>query len=317
MDRNKAAELPKLQVGFIDFVCTFVYKVRGSWCSALTAAGQRGTGEGHERGARAGLAWTHTGAQRRPHWSRDACAVFMPPLSGADGEEHRCLNPDRCPSPSSPCCAPRSSEPFPRPGCAQLSSRPTPEVPPQCPPPGPVHPVLGSLTATPWVHLFHVCEPLRRDWGWGWLCAGMPAHTASVNPRGGPGSACAPAHKAPVNPRGEFSRFHEEILPMFDRLQNNRKEWKALADEYEAKMKALEEKKQEDRVEAKKGLAPCGLEGRDSVTLPRQREETGRRAEQGCFEAPGGRCAWLLPQDHTMGRGAVVRGQQLLTPPPQ
>lgn len=30
MDRNKAAELPKLQVGFIDFVCTFVYKVSGS-----------------------------------------------------------------------------------------------------------------------------------------------------------------------------------------------------------------------------------------------------------------------------------------------
>lgn len=28
MDRNKADELPKLQVGFIDFVCTFVYKVR-------------------------------------------------------------------------------------------------------------------------------------------------------------------------------------------------------------------------------------------------------------------------------------------------
>lgn len=27
MDRNKADELPKLQVGFIDFVCTFVYKV--------------------------------------------------------------------------------------------------------------------------------------------------------------------------------------------------------------------------------------------------------------------------------------------------
>lgn len=31
MDRNKAAELPKLQVGFIDFVCTFVYKV-SRWC---------------------------------------------------------------------------------------------------------------------------------------------------------------------------------------------------------------------------------------------------------------------------------------------
>ncbi|KAJ8394016.1 hypothetical protein AAFF_G00053600 [Aldrovandia affinis] len=26
MDRNKAADLPKLQCGFIDFVCTFVYK---------------------------------------------------------------------------------------------------------------------------------------------------------------------------------------------------------------------------------------------------------------------------------------------------
>nr|XP_037839170.1 rod cGMP-specific 3',5'-cyclic phosphodiesterase subunit beta isoform X2 [Chlorocebus sabaeus] len=51
----------------------------------------------------------------------------------------------------------------------------------------------------------------------------------------------------------EFSRFHEEILPMFDRLQNNRKEWKALADEYEAKVKALEEeKKEEERVALKK-----------------------------------------------------------------
>ncbi|XP_074083626.1 rod cGMP-specific 3',5'-cyclic phosphodiesterase subunit beta isoform X2 [Macrotis lagotis] len=30
----------------------------------------------------------------------------------------------------------------------------------------------------------------------------------------------------------EFSRFHEEIQPMFDRLQNNRKEWKALADDW-------------------------------------------------------------------------------------
>ncbi|XP_003985659.2 rod cGMP-specific 3',5'-cyclic phosphodiesterase subunit beta isoform X1 [Felis catus] len=53
----------------------------------------------------------------------------------------------------------------------------------------------------------------------------------------------------------EFSRFHEEILPMFDRLQNNRKEWKALADEYEAKVKALEEEKQqqEERTTVKKG----------------------------------------------------------------
>ncbi|XP_074083625.1 rod cGMP-specific 3',5'-cyclic phosphodiesterase subunit beta isoform X1 [Macrotis lagotis] len=52
----------------------------------------------------------------------------------------------------------------------------------------------------------------------------------------------------------EFSRFHEEIQPMFDRLQNNRKEWKALADEYEAKVKALEEekKKEEEKIAAKK-----------------------------------------------------------------
>ncbi|XP_077858929.1 rod cGMP-specific 3',5'-cyclic phosphodiesterase subunit beta isoform X5 [Macaca mulatta] len=56
----------------------------------------------------------------------------------------------------------------------------------------------------------------------------------------------------------EFSRFHEEILPMFDRLQNNRKEWKALADEYEAKVKALEEeKKEEERVALKKGTEIC------------------------------------------------------------
>eukprot|EP00069_Balaena_mysticetus_P019437 bmy_12236T0 len=54
----------------------------------------------------------------------------------------------------------------------------------------------------------------------------------------------------------EFSRFHEEILPMFDRLQNNRKEWKTLADEYEAKVKALEEeqRKAAERTAAKKGL---------------------------------------------------------------
>lgn len=44
---------------------------------------------------------------------------------------------------------------------------------------------------------------------------------------------------------------------MYDRLQNNRKEWKALADEYEAKVKALEEeKKEEGRTATKKGLGP-------------------------------------------------------------
>ncbi|KAM5283723.1 LOW QUALITY PROTEIN: rod cGMP-specific 3',5'-cyclic phosphodiesterase subunit beta [Hipposideros larvatus] len=49
----------------------------------------------------------------------------------------------------------------------------------------------------------------------------------------------------------EFSRFHEEILPMFDRLQNNRKEWKALADVHEEKVKALEEQQHQERTAAK------------------------------------------------------------------
>lgn len=43
MDRNKAAELPKLQVGFIDFVCTFVYKVS---VAAQGLAGFAGEGRG-------------------------------------------------------------------------------------------------------------------------------------------------------------------------------------------------------------------------------------------------------------------------------
>uniref|UniRef100_A0A8C4VPK2 Phosphodiesterase n=1 Tax=Gopherus evgoodei TaxID=1825980 RepID=A0A8C4VPK2_9SAUR len=52
----------------------------------------------------------------------------------------------------------------------------------------------------------------------------------------------------------EFSRFHEEIQPMYERLLNNRKEWKALADEYDAKMKVLEEeKKKEEKMAAKQG----------------------------------------------------------------
>ncbi|KAA8583767.1 hypothetical protein FQN60_014975 [Etheostoma spectabile] len=41
----------------------------------------------------------------------------------------------------------------------------------------------------------------------------------------------------------EFSRFHTEISPMFDGLNINRGEWRALADVYEAKMKAIEDEK--------------------------------------------------------------------------
>lgn len=51
----------------------------------------------------------------------------------------------------------------------------------------------------------------------------------------------------------EFSRFHEEITPMLDGITNNRKEWKALADEYETKMKELEGEKQKQQA-ANQGL---------------------------------------------------------------
>ncbi|KAL2089231.1 hypothetical protein ACEWY4_016130 [Coilia grayii] len=53
----------------------------------------------------------------------------------------------------------------------------------------------------------------------------------------------------------EFSRFHEEITPMLDRLLNNRKEWNALKEIHEAKLAAIEAEKQakEDAENAKKG----------------------------------------------------------------
>uniref|UniRef100_A0A8C5PCG3 Phosphodiesterase n=1 Tax=Leptobrachium leishanense TaxID=445787 RepID=A0A8C5PCG3_9ANUR len=48
----------------------------------------------------------------------------------------------------------------------------------------------------------------------------------------------------------EFSRFHKEITPMYDGLQNNRVNWKAQADIYEEKMKLLEEQKQPENSNA-------------------------------------------------------------------
>lgn len=51
----------------------------------------------------------------------------------------------------------------------------------------------------------------------------------------------------------EFSRFHKEIQPMFDGLNNNRSHWNELAEVYNAKMKAIEdEKKKLEEEEAKK-----------------------------------------------------------------
>ncbi|XP_044190613.1 rod cGMP-specific 3',5'-cyclic phosphodiesterase subunit beta [Thunnus albacares] len=41
----------------------------------------------------------------------------------------------------------------------------------------------------------------------------------------------------------EFSRFHPQITPMLDGILNNRYEWNAKKEEYEAKLKAIEEEK--------------------------------------------------------------------------
>uniref|UniRef100_A0A665VF50 Phosphodiesterase n=1 Tax=Echeneis naucrates TaxID=173247 RepID=A0A665VF50_ECHNA len=41
----------------------------------------------------------------------------------------------------------------------------------------------------------------------------------------------------------EFSRFHPQITPMLDGILNNRKEWNAKKEDYEAKLKTIEEEK--------------------------------------------------------------------------
>uniref|UniRef100_A0A4W3K1J2 Phosphodiesterase n=1 Tax=Callorhinchus milii TaxID=7868 RepID=A0A4W3K1J2_CALMI len=64
----------------------------------------------------------------------------------------------------------------------------------------------------------------------------------------------------------EFSRFHKEITPMLDGLLNNRVHWKSLADEYEEKMKAIEEKKKQEEEAATKGVRGNGDEGGKSKT---------------------------------------------------
>uniref|UniRef100_H3AVG5 Phosphodiesterase n=1 Tax=Latimeria chalumnae TaxID=7897 RepID=H3AVG5_LATCH len=58
----------------------------------------------------------------------------------------------------------------------------------------------------------------------------------------------------------EFSRFHEQITPMLNGILNNRKEWKALADVHEAKVKAIEEakKQKEEELAAKQAAAEGG-----------------------------------------------------------
>ncbi|KAJ8365688.1 hypothetical protein SKAU_G00145190 [Synaphobranchus kaupii] len=53
----------------------------------------------------------------------------------------------------------------------------------------------------------------------------------------------------------EFSRFHKEITPMFDGLNNNRTHWKELADIYQAKVDAMEQQKKKLEEADKKGYA--------------------------------------------------------------
>ncbi|CAB1338059.1 unnamed protein product [Coregonus sp. 'balchen'] len=56
----------------------------------------------------------------------------------------------------------------------------------------------------------------------------------------------------------EFSRFHVEITPMFDGLNNNLKNWKELADIHAAKMAAIEEEKKKLEAPAAEEAAEGG-----------------------------------------------------------
>ncbi|XP_051002369.1 cone cGMP-specific 3',5'-cyclic phosphodiesterase subunit alpha' isoform X1 [Acomys russatus] len=57
----------------------------------------------------------------------------------------------------------------------------------------------------------------------------------------------------------EFSRFHKEITPMLTGLQNNRVEWKSLAEEYEAKVRVTEEEVGKQEEEPVNGKAATDL----------------------------------------------------------
>ncbi|XP_046901113.1 rod cGMP-specific 3',5'-cyclic phosphodiesterase subunit beta [Hypomesus transpacificus] len=68
----------------------------------------------------------------------------------------------------------------------------------------------------------------------------------------------------------EFSRFHPTIQPMLDGILNNRKEWKARQEEYEAGLKVLEEEKAaREEANAKKGSGnnPSGGSGAKTCSV--------------------------------------------------
>ncbi|XP_056146562.1 rod cGMP-specific 3',5'-cyclic phosphodiesterase subunit beta [Lampris incognitus] len=64
----------------------------------------------------------------------------------------------------------------------------------------------------------------------------------------------------------EFSRFHPEIQPMLDGILNNRKEWNAKKEEYEAKLKAIEEENAAKAEAAAKKVANNNSGGSGSKT---------------------------------------------------
>uniref|UniRef100_A0AAQ5XGP4 Phosphodiesterase n=1 Tax=Amphiprion ocellaris TaxID=80972 RepID=A0AAQ5XGP4_AMPOC len=57
----------------------------------------------------------------------------------------------------------------------------------------------------------------------------------------------------------EFSRFHPQIQPMLDGILNNRKEWNAKKEEYEAKLKAIEEEKAAKEAATGSGSKTCSV----------------------------------------------------------
>lgn len=124
MDRNKAAELPKLQVGFIDFVCTFVYKVRGGAVLAWVAGG--GGGWWVTRSSRVPRAPPSSHLHLTSSASPQGETLPPPPHPVSSSEAlrpPRGLPPSRCPGPHLE-VSPQMSLPQTPPGICTLFSGP-------------------------------------------------------------------------------------------------------------------------------------------------------------------------------------------------